>query len=332
MADVVEEATGAAPTAMFKKRKANTKIRKRPATPPPASDDSEYSSEDESGVRVKRRKKAGVAVTAAARQAGGAGSLGASKFEADKSTSLTQTNDATRQSNWYDEKAEDAMSAQQLLGKSSHTGRKDDVAQDDGTYKGSANYSSFISKNPNAPQKQVGPQKAPTNIRTITTMDFKPDICKDYAKTGYCGFGDSCIFLHDRADWKQGWQLDRDWEIETKGKKQQGTTFASANRLATKEEKESEEEAKLLENIPFACPICEKPYRKPAIVTKCGHYFCEKCALDRYKKNPSCAICGSGTNGVFNNAKNLNKLLDKKREREKRIKEQEEQEDEGNGD
>ncbi|KAK6714387.1 hypothetical protein SNK04_005330 [Fusarium graminearum] len=50
-----------APVAVFKKRGAKGKanIRKRPATPPPAdSDDSDYSSsEDESGQRVKRRKR-----------------------------------------------------------------------------------------------------------------------------------------------------------------------------------------------------------------------------------------------------------------------------------
>lgn len=325
MADVAEQpAEVATPVALFKKRKTNTNVRKRPATPPPASEDSsDYSSEDESGVRVKRRKKAGVAADTAGPRRTDVSSMGASKYEASGSTIISQANDATRQSNWYEEAADGAMSKEQLLGKSSHTAKKDESAAD-GTYKGSSNYSNYIQKNANAPQKQVGPQKAPTNIRTVTTMDFKPDICKDYAKTGYCGFGDACIFLHDRADWKQGWQLDKEWEIETKNKKPQGKTVASANRMATKEELKTEEEAKLLENIPFACPICEKPYQKPAIQTKCGHYFCEKCALQRYKKNPSCAICGSGTNGVFNNAKNLNKLLDKKREREKRIKEEEE--------
>jgi RING finger protein 113A len=68
----------------------------------------------------------------------------------------------------------------------------------------------------------------------------------------------------------------------------------------------------MLENIPFACIICKEPYRDP-IVTKCGHYFCEACALKRYKKDPSCAACGAGTGGVFNVAKGLKKLLERKR-------------------
>lgn len=332
MADIAEvQGISEPPTALFKKRKPKTNARKRAATPPPASDDSDYSSEDEAGVRVKRRKKAGMAVDVSGARRTDIASLAADNHAADTSTDLTQANDATRQSNWYEEKAAANMTSAQLLGKTSHNTKpvsKEAPTEPDGTYKGSAAYTSHINKNPNGPSKAVGPQKAPTNIRTVTTMDFKPDICKDYAKTGHCGFGDTCIFLHDRADWKQGWQLDKEWELNTKGKKMAGTTVASANRNATKEEAENEEEAKLLENIPFACPICEKPYKKPAIVTKCGHYFCEKCALDRYRKSPTCAICGAGTNGVFNNAKNLNRLLDKKREREKRIKEMEEKENE----
>ena len=70
----------------------------------------------------------------------------------------------------------------------------------------------------------------------------------------------------------------------------------------------------LLESIPFACIIRREAYKQP-VVTRCGHYFCEPCALKRYRKDPTCAACGSGTNGVFNNAKRLQKLLDRKRER-----------------
>jgi len=87
---------------------------------------------------------------------------------------------------------------------------------------------------------------------------------------------------------------------------------ASANRNADGDD--SDEDDAMLENIPFACIICREPYKDP-IVTKCGHYFCEACALKRYRKDPSCAACGSGTGGVFNVAKGLKKLLERKRER-----------------
>lgn len=114
-----------------------------------------------------------------------------------------------------------------------------------------------------------------------------------------------------------GWQLDREWEISTKGKKNPGgTVVASANRDAATtgaDDMDPEEEA-LLEKIPFACVICKQSYREP-IVTRCGHYFCEPCALKRYRKDSTCAVCGVGTNGVFNSSKRLKKLLEKKRER-----------------
>ena len=75
-----------------------------------------------------------------------------------------------------------------------------------------------------------------------------------------------------------------------------------------------------MEGIPFACIICKKPYKDP-IVTKCGHYFCEGCALGRYRKHPGCAACGAGTGGVFNGAKGLRRILERKRERGRRRRE-----------
>ncbi|RGP63543.1 pre-mrna splicing factor cwc24 [Fusarium longipes] len=324
MADSTTESQ--APVAVFKKRGAKGKanLRKRAATPPPAdSDDSDYSSsEDESGQRVKRRKKTATVTASSKDLAAGKKDFSATVYSADRNVPITSTNDATKHSNWYDED-KDELSAKNLLG-STRGSAKD--SQPDGTYKGLANQTSFIQKNPDAPQRAKGPVKAPTNIRTITVMDFKPDICKDYKKTGHCGFGDSCIFLHDRTDVKQGWQLDKEWEEVTKGKKNLGgTIIASANRDKKEQAPEDEAEIAMLEKIPFACIICEGSYREP-IVTRCGHYFCEPCALKRYRKDPTCASCGAGTNGVFNSAKKLKKLLEKKKEREEKKKKAEEEE------
>lgn len=83
------------------------------------------------------------------------------------------------------------------------------------------------------------------------------------------------------------------------------------------EEEEEEDEDAMLQNIPFKCVICKRDYKSP-VVTRCGHYFCEACALNRYRKEPSCAACGKGTGGIFNNAKKLKRLLERKREREER--------------
>ena len=60
-------------------------------------------------------------------------------------------------------------------------------------------------------------QRKDSNILDIIVIEFlsllndQPDICKDYKETGFCGYGDSCKFLHDRGDYKSGWQLEREW-------------------------------------------------------------------------------------------------------------------------
>ncbi|TKA77708.1 hypothetical protein B0A49_02240 [Cryomyces minteri] len=328
MAETTAAASEGLTVPLFKKRnnKAKTTLRKRAATPPSGSDsDSEYSSYDDGERKVKRRRKTGIITATSAAQRTSTEGLEATKFAADRSATIEVTSDATKHSNWYDDNAKDALSAQNLLGNTRARPNYDEPAESNGAYKGTAKYTSFIRKNPDAASKQVGPIKAPTNIRTITVTDFAPDVCKDYKQTGFCGFGDNCKFLHAREDYKQGWQLDKEWENVTKGKKVSGQTVASANRAANMGEDDiNEKEEKMLENIPFACIICKQPYKSP-VVTKCGHYFCESCALKRYKSGKrdekGCAACGSDTHGVFNVAKNLKKLLEKKKERAEKRKE-----------
>jgi RING finger protein 113A len=98
-----------------------------------------------------------------------------------------------------------------------------DLGPDDGLYKGQAAYRSHIKKNKEIPKSmRVGPQRSTNTIRTVTIVDYQPDVCKDYKgeleplvgrgleslttffflcciETGYCGFGDTCKFLHDRG-------------------------------------------------------------------------------------------------------------------------------------
>lgn len=54
-----------------------------------------------------------------------------------------------------------------------------------------------------------GPLRASQHVRTTVRFDYQPDICKDYKETGYCGYGDACKFVHDRGDYKSGWELER---------------------------------------------------------------------------------------------------------------------------
>lgn len=58
-----------------------------------------------------------------------------------------------------------------------------------------------------------GPIRASQNIRVTTRWDYHPEVCKDYKETGFCGFGDSCVFIHDRGDYKSGWEIDLEYEV-----------------------------------------------------------------------------------------------------------------------
>ena len=64
------------------------------------------------------------------------------------------------------------------------------------------------------------------------------------------------------------------------------------------------------DGLPFKCFICKKTFTAP-VVTKCKHYFCEKCALEHYKKSQRCYACGAQTSGVFNPAKEIIAKLEK---------------------
>ena len=45
------------------------------------------------------------------------------------------------------------------------------------------------------------------DIKMTVLVDSKPEICKDYKLAGVCPFGDTCIFIHDRGDYKLGHEL-----------------------------------------------------------------------------------------------------------------------------
>jgi hypothetical protein len=64
-----------------------------------------------------------------------------------------------------------------------------------------------------------GPIRAPAFLRSSCRFDYQPHICKDYKETGFCGYGDNCIYLHDRGDYKSGWQLEKEWDENMAKKK-----------------------------------------------------------------------------------------------------------------
>ncbi|KAH0604779.1 uncharacterized protein H6S33_006447 [Morchella sextelata] len=306
-----------APVPFFKRAPKSKSIRKRPATPP-SDDSSDYSSSDETKPIKKRRnlnqKSNAVTTTSVSKPSSTSTDSApvARTYAPDASRTLTSANDATA-TNWHNEITGYTSPPRKPLD-SSTSAVSDEPPVADGTYKGASSYGNFIKKSKDAPARTVGPMKAPSNIRSITVTDYAPDVCKDYKQTGFCGFGDTCKFLHAREDYAQGWKLDRDWEIQQK----------SGGKAKKQEDAEDDDEWKELKDIPFACVICKKDYKEP-IVTKCSHYFCESCAIGRYRKNPGCAICGKRTDGVFNVAKGLRKKLQRKKEREDEKKKEEEE-------
>lgn len=140
---------------------------------------------------------------------------------------------------------------------------------------------------------RFGPIGSSSNIRITTRFDYQPDVCKDYKETGYCGYGDSCKFLHDRSDYKPGWVIEKEWEVSEKRKR------------AT--EKEAVVDERKLDTV---CPICSEEFKRP-VKTICGHDFCEDCALVQYAKDSKCAVCAEPTKGIFNVAREITVISSK---------------------
>jgi len=169
-----------------------------------------------------------------------------------------------------------------------------------------------------------GPVQAPSFLRATSRFDYQPDICKDYKETGFCGYGDNCKFLHDRGDYKSGWQMEREWEDKQAAKRQRLqlleeralTTMGVDARSSRTDETEENYEVLDEDEFPFACHLCREGFSDP-VVTLCGHFFCRTCAVEGSKRSSRCAVCNKQTYGVFNKARKLIKYMESKGLREK---------------
>jgi RING finger protein 113A len=159
----------------------------------------------------------------------------------------------------------------------------------------------------------AGPIKATTHIRTTCRFDYQPDICKDYKDTGFCGFGDTCIYLHDRGDTMSGWQLELQWQEQQDAKRKQQEAameeFMNKNN-GNNSTKNNDATTIPDDGIPFACLVCRNAFTDP-MVTTCGHYFCQACIVEHVKEvSVACPVCNKDTHNVFHEP---TKLLSKKR-------------------
>ena len=134
-----------------------------------------------------------------------------------------------------------------------------------------------------------GPVRGNQHVRMTMRIDLNPKICKDYKETGYCGFGDTCIFLHDRSDYKPGWQLEKEWE--EKQRKDQEKHLSKLRRLKQRKNNNTSDKAEYdqetepsgsssenssedEEGIPSHCFACKKTWKlemKP-VVTQYGDF------------------------------------------------------------
>lgn len=192
----------------------------------------------------------------------GAGRKVGVSYRSDKTTTLLGAGDqgATAVNEMDTEIDRDA---QAIFEKSVEINKEQEGKADDKIYRGMNNYTQFFKKkdtaagNASSGMVRKGPIRAPAHLRATVRWDYQPDICKDFKETGFCGFGDSCKFLHDRSDYKAGWQLEQDYAAGTRG-----GDGPESDGDDTKYEIHSDEES-----LPFKCFICRGSFVDP-VVTK----------------------------------------------------------------
>lgn len=60
-------------------------------------------------------------------------------------------------------------------------------------------------------KKKMGPSRLNSTIKNSCRFDYVLNLCKDWHDSGYCPFGNSCLYLHDRSNLKTGWELEKDF-------------------------------------------------------------------------------------------------------------------------
>lgn len=160
----------------------------------------------------------------------------------------------------------------------------------DSEYHGLKGYQQFLMQKDTArgsaasdKNRLAGPVRAAGNLRVTCRFDYKPDLCKDYNETGFCGFGDSCVFLHDRTEYKSGYQIEKEWDAEQ-----------ARLKVEAEHANEMVKDIDVSKRKPTDCTICKKTFTRP-VKTLCSHYFCEMCVLRKTK----CPTCNAALLGSF---------------------------------
>lgn len=146
---------------------------------------------------------------------------------------------------------------------------------DPSVYRGKNGYASYFDRTEEDLKRRqfngtLGPTKHSSYMKSSSRIDYNPELCKDYFETGHCAFGDTCIFIHDRTDYANGHQLEKDWNDKQRKlhQKLMGKKFGEVNEYSDEDDNIS---AKLEEiddeGLPLKCKICND-YLKEPIITK----------------------------------------------------------------
>ncbi|CAE7747021.1 unnamed protein product [Symbiodinium pilosum] len=231
---------------MFKKRerpKANPELIQYEAT---RTKETEEEPAEDSAVPlpVKRQKRSATAVSSVT---GEGGSIAASTrkepmseaakiasrqqdavfsgFKASGSTENTPSSDATRRLEVDTDVSQDNRAILER-NEQINQGLKDGTLEK-GVYRGLKGYKQYANRSEHAIANSkytglLGPLRSSlSNVRSTLRIEYigtsgEGGICKDYKETGYCGFGDSCKFAHDRSDYKPSYILEQEWEAKQK--------------------------------------------------------------------------------------------------------------------
>ncbi|XBW36617.1 hypothetical protein QEN19_002189 [Hanseniaspora menglaensis] len=121
----------------------------------------------------------------------------------------------------------------------------------------------------------------------IIYMDYEPLLCKEYKLKGYCGYGDTCKFIHSRDDYINDRKLVRKHWKKNLEKTEIDNNEKTESILPTDE-----------------CFICKKDFKnipdQKFVQLQCDHVFCTSCEINFLKKGDTkCAKCGKESKGIM---------------------------------
>jgi RING finger protein 113A len=180
--------TESVPVPFFKKKRARpTTTRQRTPSPPAASSTAPSASSSKSQVVLPSRRAGGNLLSA--------GTKRTSSQRRTDDLDEEEIDEGTRDGpgiNWtstggHVNKALEILAGDEAEEMQAKRARKDDPAEeddvpDDGLYHGQKSYKSHIKKNQEIPKTmRSGPVRSNNStIRTVTIVDYQPDVCKDY--------------------------------------------------------------------------------------------------------------------------------------------------------